>query len=106
MPCGYCPCCGATYDSPTLTSNGPFCRFCLPRGDIVVMLPVGRRRFARTRSRNERHAVSWDHPAVTSSASSASSTGESGTKHMLESSPNTMFAMPTARTVPSARGSV
>jgi hypothetical protein len=54
MPTGYCPCCGATYESPTLTANGPVCRFCLPRGDIVVLLPVQRRRFARTRGASER----------------------------------------------------
>ena len=58
MPSGYCPCCGATYDSPKLSPNGPFCRFCLPRGDIVPLLPVQRRRFARTQA-----ATARTHPA-------------------------------------------
>ena len=47
MPSGYCPRCGATYDSPTLTANGPVCRYCLPRGDVVVLLPARRARFTR-----------------------------------------------------------
>ncbi|MDX6680562.1 MAG: hypothetical protein QOG94_601 [Solirubrobacteraceae bacterium] len=38
MPNAYCPRCGAAYDSPKITANGPVCRYCLPRGDVVVLL--------------------------------------------------------------------
>ena len=58
MPGGFCARCGASYDSPTITPNGPFCRFCLARGDVVVLQPVQRRRFSRARSRGALRAPS------------------------------------------------
>jgi hypothetical protein len=52
-------------------------------------------------------ATSCDHgAALTSFASSASRIGSIGTKHMSCSKPTTMFATPTAFTVPLAAGSV
>jgi hypothetical protein len=47
MPSAYCPSCGAGYDSPTISPNGPFCRYCLARGDVVQLLPAAARRFRR-----------------------------------------------------------
>lgn len=46
MPSAYCVRCGATYDSPKISANGPVCRYCLQRGDVVVMLAAWRGRFA------------------------------------------------------------
>jgi len=54
MPSAYCPSCGATYDSPTISPNGPFCRWCLNRGDVVPLLSAAGRRFRRERKRDER----------------------------------------------------
>ncbi|HEV7805600.1 MAG TPA: hypothetical protein VGO80_07280 [Solirubrobacteraceae bacterium] len=48
MPSAHCPRCGATYDSPKITANGPVCRYCLPRGDVVVLLPARPGRFGRS----------------------------------------------------------
>jgi hypothetical protein len=50
MPSAYCPCCGATYDSPRISPNGPFCRYCLARGEVVQLLPAAGRRFRRART--------------------------------------------------------
>jgi hypothetical protein len=50
MPSGYCPSCGATYDSPRISPNGPFCRYCLARGEVVQLLPATRQRFRRART--------------------------------------------------------
>ena len=45
------PCCGATYDSPTISPNGPCCHHCLSRGDVVQLLADAGRRFRRSRER-------------------------------------------------------
>ena len=50
MVSGYCPCCGATYDTPRISPNGPFCRYCLGRGEVVQLLPATGRRFRRART--------------------------------------------------------
>ena len=50
MPSAYCPSCGATYDSPRISPNGPFCRLCLARGEVVQLLPAARRRFRHART--------------------------------------------------------
>jgi hypothetical protein len=55
MPSAYCPSCGATYDSPRISPNGPFCRYCLARGEVVQLLPAAGRRFRRARTAVEQH---------------------------------------------------
>ena len=55
MPSAYCPSCGAMYDSPMITPNGPFCRYCLARGDVVQLLATAGRRFRRSRKGSGGH---------------------------------------------------
>jgi hypothetical protein len=56
MPSAYCPSCGATYDSPRISPNGPFCRYCLARGEVVQLMPATGRRFRRPRTPLEEQA--------------------------------------------------